>query len=330
MTTTGIARRSLLGAAAAAGAAAPHCAARAQAAAPAYPSRPIALVVPYGPGSSTDNVARPVAQGLQQVLGQPVVIDNRAGASGLIGTQFAARARPDGYTLLVGSSTTLAANLGLFRTLPYDPVRDFVPVAGMARTSMIVLVRPDFAGRDMQGLLAMARAAAAPLPVAHGSASAQVGLAQLSQVSGVTFTPVPYRDTPQLLAGLMGGQVAVGLVDVGNAVPYLRDGRLIGLATSAPTRTAFTPEVPALAELWPDTQLVTLLGLVAPAGTPPAIVARLEQAVATVMARPEIRQAFATMGTEIDATSQAELARRLERDRTLWVALVRLAGIEPQ
>lgn len=331
MTTIRIARRSLLGATALGGLLlGADRSAWGQAASPAYPTRPITLVVPYGPGSSLDNAARPVARALQEALGQPVVIENRGGANGVIGTQYAARARPDGYTLLAGSSTTLAANVGLFRALPYDPIRDFVPISGMARTSMIFVTRADFPARDMQHFLAMARESATPLAIAYGSSSAQVALALLTKVSGVDSTPVPYRDTPGVLTDLMGGQVAMGIVDIGNAVPYLGDGRLNGLAMSGPVRSPFAPSVPTMAEFWPGTELVNWLALVAPAGTPTAITEKLERTVAAILAKPEIQQQFASMGTEIEVASREELANRLPRDQALWVDLIKLAGIEAQ
>jgi tripartite-type tricarboxylate transporter receptor subunit TctC len=297
-----------------------------------YPSRPVTLVVPYGPGSSTDNIARPVALALQEALGQPVVVDNRSGANGVVGTQFAARARPDGYTILVGSSTTLAANAGLFKTLPYDPQKDFTPIAGVASTSMMFAVRADSAAKDMRGFLDQAARQGDPPPaVAYGSSSAQVALALLMKASGTrALTAVPYRDTPQTIADLMGGRIAMGIIDVGNGVPHIAAGRLHALAISAATRSDYAPDVPTLDELWPGTRLVTWIGLVAPAGTPAPIVDRIERTVAAAMAGPEIRQRFAAIGTEIDHVGQGELARRMRDDRSQWLELIRMGGIEPQ
>lgn len=294
-----------------------------------YPSRPITIVVPYGPGSSTDNIARPVARALQEVLRQPVVAENRGGANGVIGTQYAARARADGHTLLIASSTTMAANVGLFRNLPYDPARDFVPVAGVAQTSMLFVVPAEAPARTIATFLDRAREGRPP-PIAYGSSSAQVALALLGKVSGIEFTGVPYRDTPQVLTDLMGGQIAMGIVDVGNAVPYLRDGKLRGLVMSGASRSAFAPDVPTMAETWPGTSLVTWIGLVAPAGTPAAIVQQLDTALAGIMARPDIRQQFQTMGTDIEMVSHQALAERLPRDQAQLLELIRLAGIEPQ
>ena len=295
-----------------------------------YPTRPITIVVPYGPGSATDNVVRPVALALQKTLGQTVIIDNKAGANGVIGTQFGARAKPDGYTLLAGSSTTLAANAGLFKSLPYDPQKDFAPVAGMASTSMMFMVRADFPAKDLKGLLAYAARQPNPMPVAYGSSSAQVALTLLTRISGVKFTGVPYKGTPQAITDLLGGQVPVAIVDVGNGVPQIRSGRLTALAISGTARSVSAPDVPTLAETWPGTQLVTWIGLVAPAGTPQAAVDKLDRAVAAAMATPEMKQQFAAIATEIDAVGPREMAQRMQRDQVQWLELIKASGIQPE
>ena len=295
-----------------------------------YPSRPITIVVPYGPGSATDNVVRPVALALQKALGQTVIVDNKAGANGVIGTQFGARAKPDGYTLLAGSSTTLAANVGLFKTLPYDPQKDFAPVAGMASTSMMFVVRADFPAKDVKAFLAYAAKQPNPVPVAYGSSSAQVALTLLTKLSGVKFSGIPYKGTPQAITDLLGGQVPVAIVDVGNGVPQIKAGRLTALAISGTARSVSAPDVPTLAETWPGTQLVTWIGLVAPAGTPPAVIEKLDRAVAAAMAAPEMKQQFAAIATEIDPASHTELGQRMQRDQVQWLELIKAAGIQPE
>lgn len=295
-----------------------------------FPSSPVTIVVPYGPGSYTDNVIRPLAGVLQKVLGQPVVIDNRAGANGIIGTQHVARAKADGHTLLAGSTTTLAANAGLFKTLPYDPRTDFVPVAGVAATSMMFMVRSDFPAQDLKDFLTHAASQANPLTVAYGSSSAQVALALLAKESGTKFTGVPYKGTPQAITDLIGGQVSAAIVDVANGVPQIRSGRLHGLAISGATRSASAQDVPTLSETWPGTQLVTWVGLVAPAGTPPAVVEKLSTAVSAALASAELKQQFTTIATELDPASPQELARRMQRDHVLWLDLIKAAGIQPE
>ena len=295
-----------------------------------FPSRPITIIVPYGPGSATDNTARPIAQALTKSLGQNVIIDNKAGANGVIGTQIGARAKPDGYTLLVGSSTTLAANNGLFKTLPYDTQKDFQAVSGLGSTSMMFLVRSDFAAKDIKSFLAYASKQSAPVPVAYGSSSAQVALALLTKISGVKFTAVPYKGTPQAITDLLGGQVPVAIVDVGNGVPHLKSGKANALAVSAATRSSAAPDVPTLSETWPGTQLVTWIGLVAPAGTPLPIVEKLNAAITTALASPEVRQQYAAAVTEVEPVSPQELTRRMQRDRTIWLELIKEAGIQPE
>lgn len=300
------------------------------AAAQDYPVRAVSIVVPYGPGSYTDNVIRPIAVALQKELGQPVVIDNRAGANGVIGSQFAARAKADGYTLLAGSSTTLAANVGLYKSLPYDPLKDFVPVAGVAATSMMFMVRADFAAQDLKGFLAHAAKQTQPLAVAYGSASAQVALAQLAKVSGLKFSGIPYKGTPQALTDLLGGQVPAAIVDVSNGVPHLKSGKLLALAISGARRATAAPEVPTLAEVFPGTQLVTWIGLVAPTGTSPQVVDKLSQATAKVLAAPETLRQLAALATDPEPMSAQEMGRRMQRDQAQWLELMREAGIQPE
>ena len=295
-----------------------------------YPARLISVVVPYPAGSFTDNVMRPVAAALSRSLGQSVVIDNRAGAQGVVGTQFGARAKPDGYTLLVGSSTSLAANVGLFKSLPYDPLKDFQPVAGLAYTSMMFMVRPDSPAKDLKSFLELARKQASPMPAGIGSSSAQVGLALLAKVSGAKFTTVPYKGTPQVITDLIGGVIPMGVVDVGNGVPQMKSGRLVPLVISGTARSTSAPDVPTMAETWAGINLVTWVGLVAPTGTPMPIVDKLHAAVNEALANPEIKKTFAAMATEIEPVAPAALKARMERDLVQWGELIRAAGIQPE
>ncbi len=296
----------------------------------AFPSKPITIIVPFPAGSATDNLVRPVAAALQAALGQAVIVDNKPGAQGVIGTQYVARAKADGYTLLAGSSTTLAANVGLFKSLPYDPGKDFQPIAGLGYTSMMFMVRADSSAKDLKSFLALARKEAMPMPVAYGSSSAQVALALLSKASGVKFTPVPYKGTPQAITELIGGTIPMAIVDVGNGVPHLKAGRLTALAMSGSTRSVSAPDVPTLSESFSGTQLVTWIGLVAPAGTPQPVVDKLYAAIDSVLATPEMKQRFATISTELEPVSPQDLGKRMERDLVQWTELIRAAGIQPE
>lgn len=294
-----------------------------------YPVRPVTIIVPYGPGSYMDTVARPFAVALQKALGQSVIIDNRGGASGVIGTQFAARANPDGYTLLVGSTSTLAANVGLFKTLPYDPIKDFIPIAGIASTSMMLLVRTDSPARDLKGFLAFAGKQAKPLAVGFGSASAQVALAQITQATDVPFVGVPYKSSPQAVTDLLGSQVSAALVDISNGMPHIKSGSLIALSISGKRRTAAAPDVPTFAESFPGVELVTWVGFVAVKNTPAAVLVRLKQAAAQALATPDVKRQFEALAADIDPMSSEELGSVMRTDQAKWLDLIKAAGIEP-
>ena len=295
-----------------------------------YPSRPITIVVGFPAGSATDNLVRPLAVALQKSLGQPVIIDNKAGAQGVVATQFVAKAKPDGYTLLAGSSTTLAANVGLFKSLPYDPGKDFEPIAGLGSTSMMFMVRADSPARDLKSFLALAKKEPNPMPAAYGSSSAQVALAMLSKATGASFTPVPYKGTPQAITDLLGGTIPMAVVDVGNGVPHLKSGKLVALAISAASRSVSAPDVPTLSETYPGTELVTWIGLVAPAGTPAPVVDKLYTALAAALATAEIKERFAAISTEVEPVAPRDLGRRMQRDQVRWIELIRAAGIQPE
>ena len=295
-----------------------------------YPSRPITIVVGFPAGSATDNLIRPLANALQASLGQPVIVDNKPGANGVVATQFVARGKPDGYTLLAGSSTTLAANVGLFKTLPYDPAKDFEPVAGLGSTSMMFMVRADYPATDLKSFLALAGKEANPLPVAYGSSSAQVALAMLGKATNVKFTPVPYKGTPQALTDLLGGTIPMAIVDVGNGVPHLKSGKLKALGISAASRSISAPDVATLAETYPNTELVTWIGLVAPAGTPQPVVDKLWTAISAALGSADIKDKFAAISTEVEPVAPRDLGKRMQRDQVRWIELIKAAGIQPE
>ena len=300
-----------------------------QAIAQDFPSRPLTLVAPYPAGSATDNVARPLAIALQAILGQAVIVDNRAGAQGVIGADFVARSKPDGYTLLVASSTMFAGT-GLVKSLPYDPMTAFQPVSGIGSTSMMFMVRADSPVKTVADLIYTGKNQSAPLAIGFGAASAQVTLAMFASASGSNVTPVPYRGTPQALTDLAGGQIPVAVVDIGNGVTQIKGGRLRALAISARTRSAAAPDVPVLSETLKGAALETLIAVVAPAGTPPAVVEKLDQAIRQALTKPELKAAFATTTTEVVPVATAELVQMLKTETPKWHALIKAAGIEPQ
>lgn len=294
-----------------------------------FPSRPITLVVSFPAGSITDGITRPLAAALQDIFGQSVLVDNRAGAQGVIGAAFAARSKPDGYTLLMASST-MYVGTSLYKNVPYDPVKDFVPVSGVGSTSMMFMVKDTSPLKSIAELVQAAKAQREPITAAYGSPSAQLVLALLSSATGATLTQVSYRGTPQVLTDLAGGQVAMGVSDIGNGVVQLNSGRLRALAISARARSAAAPNVPTLAETYPGLTLETLVTAAAPAGTPAPVIERLDRAIRTALARPEIKARFAALTTEVTPYSTAELTQLLKVEIPKWESLIKAAGIEPQ
>lgn len=302
------------------------CAASAQ----EYPTRPITIIVPQPAGSASDNVTRPIAQALNETLGQPVVVENKAGAAGMIGMQQAARAKPDGYTFVIVSNTTMAANPSMFRKLPYDPEKDFAPVALLGRTSMMYIVRSDFPAESMEALVAEAKRRNAPLNAGYGSSTAQVALNMLTTATGMSVTAVPYQGTPKLTVDLLGGQVDMAVVDVGAGVVQARTGKVRPLAVASSRKLETAGNVPTLAEKHPGVFMDTWIALAAPAGTPAAVIQKVNAAVRAAARRPEVQQAFQTVAIDLATSTPSELDAMIKADQQKWPKLIRDAGIQPE
>jgi tripartite-type tricarboxylate transporter receptor subunit TctC len=293
-----------------------------------YPSKPITIVVPQQAGSFSDSVIRPMLPSMQELLGQPLVIDNKAGANGVIGAELVARARPDGYTLLLAASSVFVTNANLYKKLSYDPVKDFRSVASLGRVSMMYVARPDLPVRNIDELIAYAKAQGRPLDIAYGSSTAQLAIALLGSAAGLKFNPIPYKGSPQLLTDLLGGTVQIGVVDVASGTSHVKAGRLRALATTDSARSTYLPDVPGLAERFPGATLVSWIGLVAPAGTPDEVIRTLYDAVRQSIDKPEVARRFAAASATAALSSPAELDRTIRDDIASWGALMRAAGIE--
>ena len=294
-----------------------------------FPARTVTLVAPYPAGSATDNVARPLAIALQGILGKPVIVDNRAGAQGVIGADHVARSKPDGYTLLVASSA-MFAGASLVKNLPYNPMTAFQPISGIGSTSMMFMVKADSPVKSVTDLIQSGKRSNAALSMGYGAASAQVVLAMFTRASGIDVLPIPYKGTPQVMTDLAGGQITVAIVDIGNGVAQMKSGRMRPLAISAKSRSLAAPEVPALSETLEGAELETLIAVVAPAGTPPAVVEKLDRAIRQALTKPEVKAAFAIATTEVKPMATADLMQLLKTDMPKWQALIKAAGIEPQ
>ena len=294
-----------------------------------FPNRPITMVVPFPAGSITDGVTRPIAAALQEILGQSVLVDNRAGAQGVIAGAFVARSKPDGYTLLMASST-MYVGPSLYKNVAYDPVKDFTVVSGVGSTSMMFMVKDSSPVKSIADLVQASKAQRDGVTTGYGSPSAQMMLAMFTNVTKANLTPISYRGTPQAITDLVGGQVESAIVDIGNGVVQLNTGRLRALAISARARSSAAPNVPLLSESLPGMTLETLITVAAPAGTPAPVIERLDRAIRAALARPEVKARFAALTTEVLALSSAEITQVLKTDIPKWEALIKAAGIEPQ
>jgi tripartite-type tricarboxylate transporter receptor subunit TctC len=327
MFCTRMTRRSLWG-----GAALMAVTRSAQAQAQAWPSRPITIIVPFAAGSSTDVVGRQAARAIGEALGIQAVVDNRTGAGGILGSQLVARARPDGYTLLVVTNSTHAANTALFRSLPYDPVKDFAPISNLANGPLMLMCHPSQPFRSFAELIAFGRANPGKLTYGYSGSSSQIAGVMVTNGGQFEALGVQYRSIPPTVTDLLGGQLAFTFADPANALPHIRSGAAIGLGVTSIHRTPLAPDIPTLAEAGlPGFELVPWQGIAAPAGTDPAVVERLFGALKSHYDTPDVRANYAALGFEVDLSASPNAYADFIRTETVrWSNLVRLARIEPQ
>ena len=274
-----------------------------------YPSRPIRFVVPYPPGGPLDIMARAIGQKLAQTWGQPVVVDNRAGAGGNIGADLVAKSTPDGYTLLLGAVATHAINPTLYGKLPYDPVRDFTPVALVAQVPNVLVVNPAVPAKSVRELIELARAKPGSLNFGSGSTGSTGHLAGelFKTMAGVQMAHIPYKGGSPAMADLLAGQVQLMFDNLANALPNVKAGRLRALAVTTQKRSPFMPDLPTIAESGlPGFDLTTWFGVMLPAGTPPGIVARLNAEIVRGLSAPDMRERLAAMGAQPPADNTPE------------------------
>ncbi|WP_052389217.1 Bug family tripartite tricarboxylate transporter substrate binding protein [Belnapia moabensis] len=288
--------------------------------------RAITLIVPYPPGGSSDNVARPIQQPLAEALGQPVLIENRGGAGGSIGAALVAQARPDGLTLLVWPTAVLTISPHMMR-LPYDPQRDFTPIAMLAISDGVVAMHPSVPVRDIHALVTYAKANPGKLrfsSAGNGTITQMTGEI-FAHAAGIRLEHVPYRGSAPALTALLAGDVELQFDPV--ATPPVKDGRLIGLATTGETRSPELPELPTLRELglYGEGGLA-FFGLAGPAGMPPELVARLVGALERVLAMPEVARAMAPVGLRPQLEAGEAFANRIQQDRAIFGEAVRRTG----
>jgi len=296
----------------------------------AWPDRPVRLVAPFPAGSGTDLLARMLAEPLSERFGQPVVVENRPGGNGVVGSAAVANAAADGYTLLMLGTSAAAINPHLLRRLPYDPIRDFAPVGGIAEQPYLLVVSPKAPGGDLKSWLAAMRARPQEVTLAYGNAGSQIMAAMLARDAGLRLTAVPYRGTPEAITDVLGGRIDCTFTDFGIGMAQHRDGRLRGLAQTSATPFPLAPEVPPMASEVPGFDATVWFSMVAPAATPPEIVARASAALEQALASAPFQEKLAHHGLAPLHLGPEALRAHLQRQLAVWGERVRLAGIEPQ
>jgi tripartite-type tricarboxylate transporter receptor subunit TctC len=330
--TDGMSRRRLLALAATA-ALAPRAAAQSAAEGSRWPDHPIRLIVPFGAGSSSDTIARIVTQKLGERLGQPLVIENKAGAATIVGTETVARAQPDGYTLELANTTSHAATSALHANLSFDPVKDFAPVALFAYSPFVLLVTPGLPVKSVSDLVALAKEKPGSLNYASAGIGSMTHLAGalFASLAGVQLTHVPYRGSEKSMIDLMQGRIEILFGTIAPTLAQIRSGALRALATTGPTRNSKLPDLPTLAEAGlRDYEAGLWTGFVFPAGVSPAIIARLNAAVNAVIKDPEVIDLLSKQGVDTESGAPEMLAERIKGDLTKWRDLVTKAGIQAQ
>jgi tripartite-type tricarboxylate transporter receptor subunit TctC len=295
-----------------------------------YPARPIRLVVPYAPGGGADSVARIVARKMSESIGQPIVIDNKGGAGSILGTDIVAKAEPDGYTLLLGQSGPISINPAVYKSLPYDPVKDFAPVAMTTAYPYILVVNADLPVTSLQEFVALARSK--PGTMNYGSTG--VGAANhlvaelFNAKAGLKMTHVPYRGTALAVGDLLSGQLTMVFGDPISVLSQIKAGKLRALAATSLERSAVAPEVPTVAESgYPGFEALAWHGILAPAKTPPAIVKKLNEEIAKALADPATKKLLEDQAMQTVGNSPEAFAAFIQKDIVLWKAVATAAKV---
>jgi len=296
-----------------------------------YPSKPITIVVPFGAGSGTDSIARIIGQYLQNALNQSVVIENKVGASGVLAATYVARAAPDGYTLLMATNSTHSANPHLFKSLSYDPVKDFAPVARAGSYVFMLVVNPAVPARTLPDLVAYAKANPGKLTYASGNTTGIVAGETLKSKAGIDVLHIPYKSTPPAINDLLGGRVSMMFIDLAPGLEHVRAGTMRALAVTTRERSALLPDLPSLSEAGiPGYDVTSYAALFAPAGTPKEIVDRLNAEVQKIIANPDAKARIAVTGFDAFSGPPETLAAFVQSELVNWGKLIKDAGIEPQ
>lgn len=296
----------------------------------AWPDRPVRLIVPFPPGSATDTLARPFAEALSRELGQPVVIDNRAGGNGVVGTEAGARAAPDGNTLLILSTSGASVNPHTLRRIPYDPIRDFAPIGFIAEMPYILTVAADHPARDIRGFIDYVRQRNGEATFSYANSASLIAVSLLGQATGTRVQPVPYRGGPEALTEVVAGRIDGTFTDLGPGLAQVRAGRVRALAVTTLEPFPLVPDVPPLSTAVPGYDLTVWYGLTAPTGTPAPILQAAAAALNRAIDDTALKDRFARQGFVPRHMTPEAFGAFLPAQLALWGERVRLAGIQPE
>jgi tripartite-type tricarboxylate transporter receptor subunit TctC len=299
--------------------------------APAFPSRPVTFVVPFAAGSATDQLARALGQSLTSETGQPVVVENKAGASGMIAAAAVAKAPADGYTVLITTNTTHAANEHLYKKLSYDPVKDFAPITALGKGGQVMVVNPASGLKTVAEVIAEAKKSPGKLSFGSGSSSSRIAGELFQQMAGVQILHVPYKSNPNAITDLLGGQINMMFADMSTGVPQVQADKLRALGVTASKRSPMLPNVPTIAEAGvTGYEMGYWFAAYSPAGTPPAAVQRLNELLVRATASASAKGFFASSGSEAFTSTPDGLAKFQAAETLKWGQIIKAAGIEAE
>jgi tripartite-type tricarboxylate transporter receptor subunit TctC len=296
-----------------------------------YPARAVTIVVPFGPGSVTDAAARLVALHLQEALGQPFVIENKTGAGGLIAASAVAHAAPDGYTLLITTNSTHSAAPALFKTVPYDPIKDFTPLARIGSFPSLIAVYPGLPIKTIGDLVSYAKANPGKLEYGHGNSTGQIVGETLKKRTGIDIVRVAYRSNPAAVTDLIAGHIAMMIPDFNTGLPQVRAGSIRPVAVFTKERSRLLPDIPTLNEtIMPGFDILAWAGMFGPANTPPEVVERIAGALQKILSDPKTAERFAEIGTEPFYSGPSDFGDYVKTELVKWTSVAKEAGIEPE
>ena len=303
----------------------------APAAAQTYPTRPIKFIVPFAAGSATDALARIVGEHASKTLGQPIIVENMAGASGVVAAQNVARAQPDGYTVLISTNTTHGANQSLLKTVPYDAVDGFEHVTKLGTITLALIANPSVPAKNVQELIAYAKANPGKLTFGSGSSSSRIAGEMLKSLAGIDILHVPYRSNPQAITDILGGQISLFFADISTTLPQIKGGKATGFAVSTAKRSPLAPDLPTMAEAGvPGYDLAAWFAAFVPAKTPKPVLDKLRDALVKAVDDKAVQEKLLQAGIEPETSTSEDLKAFVGSEIKKWAEIVKAAGIQPE